>query len=135
MREDTQCVTSGFEVAVTFDERRGYVASAAELRSPVVALSLSGLRRRIETALLPDDVNLRLILDRTAERERNRRRPAPPTGAGPSSWPVKCGPRRFTYCNFGCEPHKYRASGGLPDQGWARWWHQRTRYAPENRTR
>ena len=44
MREDTQCVTSGFEVTVTFDERRGYVASAPKLRSPVTALSLGGLR-------------------------------------------------------------------------------------------
>jgi hypothetical protein len=32
------------EVSVTFDERRGYVGSGAELRSPVVALSLGGLR-------------------------------------------------------------------------------------------
>jgi hypothetical protein len=37
-----------FEVTVTFDERRGYVASAPELRLPVTALSLGGLRRRIE---------------------------------------------------------------------------------------
>jgi hypothetical protein len=42
-----------FEVSVTFDERRGYVASAPELRQPVVALSLGGIRRRIEAALLP----------------------------------------------------------------------------------
>jgi hypothetical protein len=32
------------EVSVTFDERHGYVASAPELRSPVMALSLGGLR-------------------------------------------------------------------------------------------
>jgi hypothetical protein len=63
-----------FEVSVTFDERRGYVASAPELRSPVTALSLGGLRRRIEALMLPDNVNVQLILDRTAERERNRRR-------------------------------------------------------------
>ena len=44
------------EVSVTFDERHGYVASAPELRSAVVALSLGGLRRKIEIALLPDDV-------------------------------------------------------------------------------
>jgi hypothetical protein len=31
-----------FEVTVTFDERRGYIASAPELREPVVALSLGG---------------------------------------------------------------------------------------------
>ena len=34
-----------FEVSVTFDAERGYVASAPELRQPVVALSLGGLRR------------------------------------------------------------------------------------------
>src|SRR5215467_16333340 len=37
-----------FNVAVSFDERRGYVGTHPELRSPVTALSLSGLRRRIE---------------------------------------------------------------------------------------
>ena len=37
------------EVSVTFDER-GYIASAPELRQPIVALSLGGLRRRIEAA-------------------------------------------------------------------------------------
>ena len=62
------------EVSVTFDERRGYVGSATELRSPVVALSLGGLRRRIEIALLPDDVRVVLRLDGLAERERHRRR-------------------------------------------------------------
>jgi hypothetical protein len=34
-----------FDVAVSFAERRGYVGSAPELRQPVIALSLSGLRR------------------------------------------------------------------------------------------
>ncbi len=56
------------EVMITFDPTRGYSGSAPELRSPVVAPSLGGLRRRIEIALLPDDVDVRLILDRTAER-------------------------------------------------------------------
>jgi hypothetical protein len=37
----------------TFDAERGYVASAPELRQPMVALSLASLRRRIEVALLP----------------------------------------------------------------------------------
>ena len=49
-----------FEVTVTFDERRGYIASAPELRQPVVELSLGGLRKRIEIALLSDDVALQL---------------------------------------------------------------------------
>ena len=48
------------EVSVTFD---GYVASAPELRTAVVALSLGGLRREI--AMLPDDVRVVLQLDGT----------------------------------------------------------------------
>ena len=61
------------EVSVTFDER-GYIGSAPELRQPVVALSLASLRRRIEVALLPDNVRIVLQLDGFAERERHRRR-------------------------------------------------------------
>ena len=62
------------DVTVTFDAERGYIASAPELRQPVVALSLGGLRRRIEVALLPDNVRVVLQLDGRAERERHRRR-------------------------------------------------------------
>ena len=63
------------DIAVTFDERRGYVGTHPELRSPVTALSLSGLRRKIEAALLPEvDVDIRLQLDRGARLERDRRR-------------------------------------------------------------
>ena len=40
------------EVSVTFDER-GYIGSAPELRQAVVALSLGGLRRKIETRCCP----------------------------------------------------------------------------------
>jgi hypothetical protein len=61
------------EVSVTFDER-GYIGSAPELRQAVVALSLGGLRRKIEIAMLPDDVRVVLQLDGLAERERHRRR-------------------------------------------------------------
>jgi hypothetical protein len=43
------------------------------LKASVVALSLGGLRRRIEIALLPDDVRVVLQLDGLAERERHRR--------------------------------------------------------------
>ena len=42
-----------FEVTVTFDARRGYIASAPELRHPIVALSLASLRKRIEIAHCP----------------------------------------------------------------------------------
>ena len=70
------------EVSVTFDERRGYIASAPELRSPVVALSLGGLRRKIEVLLLPDEVEIVLQLDGLAERERHRRRAKMGVAAG-----------------------------------------------------
>jgi hypothetical protein len=40
---------------VTFDERCGYVGTHPELRLPVTALSLGGLRRRIEALLLPEE--------------------------------------------------------------------------------
>ena len=60
------------EVSVTFDER-GYIGIAPELRWPVVALSLSGLRRKVEIVMLPDDVRVVLQLDGLAERERHRR--------------------------------------------------------------
>ena len=49
-------------MSVTFDERHGYVASAPELRQPVVVLSLGRLRRKIEIAMLPDDVRVVLQL-------------------------------------------------------------------------
>jgi hypothetical protein len=62
------------EVGVSFDPRRGYYTTASELPHSVSALSLSGLRRRVEAALLPDEPVVRLRLDAVAERERSRRR-------------------------------------------------------------
>ena len=62
------------EVNVTFDLARGYIASAPELRQPIVALSLASLQRRIAAALLPDEPLVVLQLDGLAERERHRRR-------------------------------------------------------------
>jgi hypothetical protein len=59
-------------VNVTFDER-GYVGTADGLPT-IIALSLAGLRRRIEAALMPDEVVIVLQLDRTARLERDRRR-------------------------------------------------------------
>jgi len=49
-------MTDKLTIAVTYDPERGYVGTAPDLRTPVVALSLGGLRRKIEIALLPDDV-------------------------------------------------------------------------------
>jgi len=63
-----------FDVAVTFDERRGYVGTAPDLRQPVIALSLGGLRRRIEALMSPDEVIVTLNLDKAARLERDRRR-------------------------------------------------------------
>ena len=51
------------EVNVTFDSARGHIASAPDLRHPIVALSLASLRKRIEIALLPDDFRVVLHLD------------------------------------------------------------------------
>jgi hypothetical protein len=62
------------EVSVTFDPAKGYVATVPDLAEPITALSLAVLRRRIEIALLPDSVEVRLMLDGLAERERHRRR-------------------------------------------------------------
>jgi len=59
-------------VAVTFDRQRGYVASHPKL--PVItALSLAGLRRRID-ARIGKGVDVRLQLDKHARRERDGRR-------------------------------------------------------------
>ena len=41
------------EVSVTFDERHGYVASALELRSAVVALSLAAYAARSRRCCCP----------------------------------------------------------------------------------
>jgi hypothetical protein len=67
-------MTEKLFVAVTFDQRHGYVGTAPELRAPVVALSLGGLRRKVEAAMLPDDVIVMLNLDRAARLERDERR-------------------------------------------------------------
>ena len=40
-------------MSVTFDGRRGYIASAPELRQPIVALSLDGLRRGSRSRCYP----------------------------------------------------------------------------------
>jgi hypothetical protein len=59
-----------FDVSVTFDERRGYVGTHPELRAPVTALSLGGLRRKVEAAMLPEEVIVMLSLDKAAAGAR-----------------------------------------------------------------
>jgi hypothetical protein len=67
--------TEKLDVSVTYDERRGYVAlTVPGLRSPVSALSLNGLRRKIESLMMPDQVDVYLRLDRAARVERDQRR-------------------------------------------------------------
>jgi hypothetical protein len=67
-------VTDKIAIAVTFDPERGYVGTAPDLRQPVIALSLGGLRRKVEAAMLPEEVIVMLSLDKAARLERDRRR-------------------------------------------------------------
>jgi hypothetical protein len=62
-------VTDKLAIAVTFHPERGYVGTAPDLRRPVIALSLGGLRRKIEAAMLPDKVIV-MQLDKAARLER-----------------------------------------------------------------
>jgi hypothetical protein len=67
-------VTEKLSIAVTFRPDQGYFGTAPELRQPVIALSLGGLRRKVEALISPDDVIIVLNLDRAARLERDRRR-------------------------------------------------------------
>jgi hypothetical protein len=62
-------------VTVTFDQR-GYVASGEGLPT-ITALSLAGLRRRIDGHLSGQNVIPRLMLDKRARFERDQRRTVP----------------------------------------------------------
>jgi len=53
---------------------RGFIGSAAELKEPVIAVSLGGLRRKIESLMVPDSVELRFHLDQQGD-PRARRAP------------------------------------------------------------
>src|SRR5262249_9750387 len=67
-------VTDKLSIAVTFNPDCGYVGTSPELRAPVVALSLGGLRAKVEALISPDDVIVMLNLDKAARLERDRRR-------------------------------------------------------------
>ena len=71
MRENTQCLTSGLKSASRLTNAATWqrTGTAAGRVAP-----LGGLRRKIEIAMLPDDVRVVLQLDGLAERERHRRR-------------------------------------------------------------
>jgi hypothetical protein len=66
-----------FNVAVSF-------GTHPELRSPVTALSLGGLRRRIEIALLPK-INVEIRLDSSADDYLGRHAAAWQPAISPSS--------------------------------------------------
>jgi hypothetical protein len=70
-----------FPVQVSFDQQRGYVATA-EGWPTLTALSLAGLRRQID-ARLSKGVIARLQLDSAARRERDARRRGGETGSAP----------------------------------------------------
>ena len=61
-------------IAVTYDPAVGYRTTGGPELPVVSALSLGGLRRRIEAALMPDEVIVVLSLDRAARLERDQRR-------------------------------------------------------------
>ena len=67
-------MTDKLSISVTFDPERGYVGTSPELRAPVVALSLGGMRAKIEALMSPYEVIVVLNLDRAARLERDRRR-------------------------------------------------------------
>jgi hypothetical protein len=63
------------EIAVTYDLAKGYyIGMHPELPTPVVALSLAVLCKRVEERLIGEDVDVKLVLDRAARQERDRRR-------------------------------------------------------------
>jgi len=66
-------MTDKLSITVTYHSERGYVGTHPELQQPVIALSLGGLRRKVE-ALLPGGAIITLSLDCTARLERDRRR-------------------------------------------------------------
>ena len=72
-----------FSVSVTFTPEKGYIGTAPELPMQVTALSLGGLRRRIQALMIPDKPQVILSLDRAARRERDQRRRGGQPGAGP----------------------------------------------------
>jgi hypothetical protein len=65
--------TDRLVVTVTYDERRGYVASHPDM-PPFAALSLAVLRRKVEAAL---GTRVLLVLDRVARQQRDQRRREP----------------------------------------------------------
>jgi len=55
-RAAAAAMTDKLTIAVTYDSDRGQVGTASDLRASVIALSLGGLRRKVEALMLPEDV-------------------------------------------------------------------------------
>jgi hypothetical protein len=68
-QEERRCTTG-----LSFEPAKGYVGTVPGLARPVTALSLSMLRKRIEAALMAENPEIRLMLDRKARFERDQRR-------------------------------------------------------------
>jgi hypothetical protein len=73
-------VTDKLNIAMTFRPEQGYIGTAPDLRQPIIALSLGGLRRKVEAAMSPEDVIIVLNLDKAARLERG-----PPSAHRPSA--------------------------------------------------
>ena len=58
-------------VNVTYNSAKGCVGTAPELPAPLSALSLGGLQRQLEAALLSETTEIKLELDKRARLERD----------------------------------------------------------------
>jgi hypothetical protein len=65
------------DVDVTWNEK-GFVATAPELRQPIVALSLGGVKQRFQ-AIFPHVPRIDFHLDKSAQAEVDDRRRKPET--------------------------------------------------------
>jgi hypothetical protein len=61
-------------IGVSYDLRRGYYITTTTNVPPTAALSLAGLRKQSEAALMPNAADIKLMLDRAARVERDLRR-------------------------------------------------------------
>ena len=65
-------------VGVSYDPVKGCYFTTSPDVPPTAALSLAGVRKKVAAALMPDEPDIQLELDRPARLERARRRAPPP---------------------------------------------------------
>jgi hypothetical protein len=65
-------------VGVSYDPVKGCYFTTSPDVPPTAALSLAGVRKKVAGALMPDEPDIQLELDRPARLERARRRAQPP---------------------------------------------------------